>query len=103
MKSVNIGVDLALYNYMADNGTLNATIVRELLEYCDNNSHEIGQSPLGYLQSNRDRQTAIYRLRIDEELHRSLMSKRKALSFIDYTAYLLNNLYKEFEEVVING
>ena len=102
MKSVTIGIDLELYSKMADDGTLNPAVVRKLLEYCNDNSKSIEVPPLLYVVNN-EMKTVPYRLRLDDELHKALMSKKGALSYIEYIAYLLNNLYSEFVEVVING
>ena len=103
MKSVTIGIDLELYTKMTDDGTLNPTAVRKLLEYCNDNSEHIEEPPVLYVRI-KNKMTAVpYRLRLDEDLHKSLMSKKAELSYIEYTAYLLNNLYSEFVEVVING
>ena len=103
MKSVTIGIDLDLYSKMADDGTLNPTAVRKLLEYCNDNSEHIEEPPVLYVKIYNTMQTVPYRLRLDEDLHKALMSKKGELSYIEYTAYLLNNLYSEFVEVVING
>ena len=104
MKSVTIGIDLELYNKMSDDGTLNPTTVRKLLEYCNDNSDRIEQSPILYVKIlDTIKKTVPYRLRLDEDLHKALMAKKDELSYIEYTAYLLNNLYREFVGVVING
>ena len=103
MKSVTIGIDLELYSKMADDGTLNPTAVRKLLEYCNDNTERIEEPPVLYVKIYNSMKTVPYRLRLDGDLHKALMAKKGELSYIEYTAYLLNNLYSEFVEVVING
>ena len=86
MQSVTIGIDLELYTKMSDDGTLNPAMVRMLLAYCNDNSGTIEDPPLLYVKIKNNMKTVPYRLRLGGNLHKSLMSKKGELSYIDYTA-----------------
>lgn len=102
MKTINIGIEIDLYVYMADNGTLNPPTIRQLLDYCKEHSNSLG-SPLTYYRTNEIK-TIVYKLKVEEKLHTDLMKKAKnyGMSLVDYTAFIINSLYKDFEREVIN-